>query len=155
MQRYGDQILPASPRFYKNKAKNAQEAHECIRPTSISKDAKQLKLSDTDQFKLYDLIWKRTISCQMESAKLERTSVDIQSQDKEVTLRATGQVVLFEGFLKVYEESRDDVEQSDDENRLPQMSKGENIEKISIAPEQHFTQPPPRYTEASLVKKME
>ena len=154
-QRYGDQFLPASPRFYKNKAKNAQEAHECIRPTSISKDAKQLKLSDADQFKLYDLIWKRTISCQMESAKLERTSVDIQSPDKEVTLRATGQVVLFEGFLKVYEESRDDVEQSDDENRLPQMSKGENIEKLSIDPEQHFTQPPPRYTEASLVKKME
>ncbi len=154
-QRYGDQFLPASPRFYKNKAKNAQEAHECIRPTSISKDAKQLKLSDADQFKLYDLIWKRTISCQMESAKLERTSVDIQSPDKEVTLRATGQVVLFEGFLKVYEESRDDVEQSDDENRLPQMSKGENIEKLSIDPEQHFTQPLPRYTEASLVKKME
>ena len=91
----------------------------------------------------------------MESAKLERTSVDIQSPDKEVTLRATGQVVLFEGFLKVYEESRDDVEQSDDENRLPQMSKAENIEKLSIDPEQHFTQPPPRYTEASLVKKME
>ena len=154
-QRYGDKFLPASPRFYKNKAKNAQEAHECIRPTSISKDAKQLKLSDADQFKLYDLIWKRTISCQMESAKLERTSVDIQSPDKEVTLRANGQVVLFEGFLKVYEESRDDVEQSDDENRLPQMSKGENIEKLSIDPEQHFTQPPPRYTEASLVKKME
>ena len=154
-QRYGDQFLPASPRFYKNKAKNAQEAHECIRPTSISKDAKQLKLSDADQFKLYDLIWKRTISCQMESAKLERTSVDIQSPDKQVTLRANGQVVLFEGFLKVYEESRDDVEQSDDENRLPQMSKGENIEKLSIDPEQHFTQPPPRYTEASLVKKME
>ena len=154
-QRYGDQFLPASPRFYKNKAKNAQEAHECIRPTSISKDAKQLKLSDADQFKLYDLIWKRTISCQMESAKLERTSVDIQSPDKEVILRANGQVVLFEGFLKVYEESRDDVEQSDDENRLPQMSKGENIEKLSIDPEQHFTQPPPRYTEASLVKKME
>tara|TARA_B100000524_G_scaffold87378_1_gene40577 strand:- start:151 stop:2643 length:2493 start_codon:yes stop_codon:yes gene_type:complete len=154
-QRYGDKFLPASPRFYKNKAKNAQEAHECIRPTSISKDAKQLKLSDADQFKLYDLIWKRTISCQMESAKLERTSVDIQSPDNEVTLRANGQVVLFEGFLKVYEESRDDVEQSDDENRLPQMSKGENIEKLSIDPEQHFTQPPPRYTEASLVKKME
>ena len=91
----------------------------------------------------------------MESAKLERTSVDIQSPDKEVILRANGQVVLFEGFLKVYEESRDDVEQSDDENRLPQMSKGENIEKLSIDPEQHFTQPPPRYTEASLVKKME
>ena len=114
-----------------------------------------MKLSDTDQFKLYDLIWKRTISCQMESAKLERTSIDIQSPDKQVTLRANGQVVLFEGFLKVYEESRDDVEQSDDENRLPQMSKGENIEKLSIDPEQHFTQPPPRYTEASLVKKME
>ena len=154
-ERYGEQYLPPSPRFYKNKAKNAQEAHECIRPTSLSKDSKQLKLSDPDQFKLYDLIWKRTISCQMESAKLERTSVDIQSPDREVTLRANGQVVLFEGFLKVYEESRDDSEQSDGENRLPQMSQGENIEKLSIDPEQHFTQPPPRYTEASLVKRME
>jgi DNA topoisomerase-1 len=154
-ERYGEQYLPPSPRFYKNKAKNAQEAHECIRPTSISKDSKQLKLSDPDQFKLYDLIWKRTISCQMESAKLERTSVDIQSPDREVTLRANGQVVLFEGFLKVYEESRDDSEQSDGENRLPQMSQGENVEKLSIDPEQHFTQPPPRYTEASLVKRME
>ena len=154
-ERYGDKFLPASPRFYKNKAKNAQEAHECIRPTSISRDAKQLKLSDTDQFKLYDLIWKRTISCQMESAKLERTSVDLQSLDKEVTLRANGQVVLFDGFLKVYEESSDDAEQLEDESRLPQMSKGENIEKLSVDPEQHFTQPPPRYTEASLVKKME
>lgn len=154
-ERYGEKFLPSSPRFYKNKAKNAQEAHECIRPTSISKDSKQLKLSDPDQFKLYDLIWKRTISCQMESAKLERTSVDIQSPDREVTLRANGQVVLFEGFLKVYEESRDDSEQSDGENRLPQMSQGENVEKLSINPEQHFTQPPPRYTEASLVKRME
>ena len=154
-ERYGDKFLPASPRFYKNKAKNAQEAHECIRPTSISRDAKQLKLSDTDQFKLYDLIWKRTISCQMESAKLERTSVDLQSLDKEVTLRANGQVVLFDGFLKVYEESSDDAEQSEDESRLPQMSEGENIDKLSVDPEQHFTQPPPRYTEASLVKKME
>jgi DNA topoisomerase-1 len=154
-ERYGEKFLPSSPRFYKNKAKNAQEAHECIRPTSISKDSKQLKLSDPDQFKLYDLIWKRTISCQMESAKLERTSVDLQSPDKEVTLRANGQVVLFEGFLKVYEESRDDAEQSDSENRLPQISQGENIEKLSIDPEQHFTQPPPRYTEASLVKRME
>ena len=86
----------------------------------------------------------------MATAKLERTSVDIQSADKEVTLRANGQVVLFEGFLKVYEESRDDAEQSEDESRLPQMTQGENIEKISIDPEQHFTQPPPRYTEASL-----
>jgi DNA topoisomerase-1 len=154
-ERYGEQYLPPSPRFYKNKAKNAQEAHECIRPTSLSKDSKQLKLSDPDQFKLYDLIWKRTISCQMESAKLERTSIDIQSPDREVTLRANGQVVLFEGFLKVYEESRDDSEQSDGENRLPQMSQGENIEKLRINPEQHFTQPPPRYTEASLVKRME
>ena len=154
-ERYGEQYLPPSPRFYKNKAKNAQEAHECIRPTSLSKDSNQLKLSDPDQFKLYDLIWKRTISCQMESAKLERTSIDIQSPDREVTLRANGQVVLFEGFLKVYEESRDDSEQSDGENRLPQMSQGENIEKLRIDPEQHFTQPPPRYTEASLVKRME
>ncbi len=152
--RYGAQYVPDSPRMYKNKAKNAQEAHECIRPTDMTRDAAALKLSDDDQRKLYDLIWKRTLACQMEGARMERTTVDIASDDGQVELRATGQVVLFDGFLRVYEEGRDDVV-DDDDKRLPQIAEGEAATKKSIAPEQHFTQPPPRYTEATLVKKME
>ncbi len=153
--RYGAEYVPGSPRIYKNKAKNAQEAHECIRPTELTKDAAALKLKDDDQRKLYDLIWKRTIACQMEGARLERTTVEIGSADGQVGLRATGQVVLFDGFLRVYEEGRDDAVVDDDENRLPQVMQGENADKRSVTPEQHFTQPPPRYTEASLVKRME
>ncbi|SFA85811.1 DNA topoisomerase I [Poseidonocella pacifica] len=153
--RYGEQYVPKSPRMYKNKAKNAQEAHECIRPTDMTADAAALKLKEADQRKLYDLIWKRTLACQMEAARLERTTVDIASADGQVELRATGQVVLFDGFLKVYEEGRDDVVVDDDDKRLPQIHEGEPAEKKGITPEQHFTQPPPRYTEATLVKKME
>ena len=151
---YGKDYVPASPRLYKNKAKNAQEAHECIRPTDMMTKATDLQTSDADQRKLYDLIWKRTLACQMESARMERTTVDIGSADGQVELRATGQVVLFDGFLKVYEEGRDDVEDEDD-NRLPQIDDGDAMVKRSVTPEQHFTQPPPRYTEATLVKRME
>ena len=151
--RFGADYVPKEPRIYKNKAKNAQEAHECIRPTDMTKDAKALKL-DADQAKLYDLIWKRTLACQMESARLERTTVEIGSDDGQVGLRANGQVVLFDGFLKVYEEGRDDVVDEDDK-RLPQIHQGDAMDKRSVTPEQHFTQPPPRYTEATLVKKME
>ncbi len=153
-RRYGDAYVPKSPRMYKNKAKNAQEAHECIRPTDMGADPDRLRLADADQRKLYDLIWKRTIACQMEAARLERTTVEIGSRDGQVGLRATGQVVLFDGFLKVYEEGRDDVE-GDDDRRLPQMAEGDALEKRNVTPEQHFTQPPPRYTEATLVKRME
>ena len=154
--RYGADYVPSSPRMYKNKAKNAQEAHECIRPTEITKDAAALKLADADQRKLYDLIWKRTIACQMAAAKLERTTVDITSQDQQVVLRANGQVVLFDGFMRVYEEGRDDAPTGDDDDkRLPQVMQGEALAKGDITPEQHFTQPPPRYTEATLVKRME
>ncbi|MHA7873844.1 type I DNA topoisomerase [Roseivivax sp.] len=152
--RYGAEYVPSSPRMYKNKAKNAQEAHECIRPTDMTKDAAALGLRDADQKKLYDLIWKRTLACQMEAARLERTTVEIGSRDEQVGLRATGQVVLFDGFMRVYEEGRDDVV-DDDDKRLPQISEGDTPEKRGITPEQHFTQPPPRYTEATLVKKME
>ncbi|KZY50142.1 type I DNA topoisomerase [Sulfitobacter sp. KE29] len=151
--RFGADYVPKEPRIYKNKAKNAQEAHECIRPTDMTKDAKALKL-DADQAKLYDLIWKRTLACQMESARLERTTVEIGSDDAQVGLRANGQVVLFDGFLRVYEEGRDDVVDEDDK-RLPQIHQGDAMDKRSVTPEQHFTQPPPRYTEATLVKKME
>jgi len=152
--RYGAQYVPGSPRIYKNKAKNAQEAHECIRPTEMTMDAVALRITDPDQRKLYDLIWKRTLASQMEAARLERTTVDIASKDGQVELRATGQVVLFDGFLKIYEEGRDDVA-DDDENRLPQISTGEAAKKQGVTPEQHFTQPAPRYTEATLVKRME
>ena len=153
--RYGAEYVPGSPRIYKNKAKNAQEAHECIRPTDMTRDAAALKLTDADQRKLYDLIWKRTLACQMESARLERTTVDIGSQDGQVGLRATGQVVLFDGFLRVYEEGRDDDATEDDDKRLPQIAQGDAMAKRNVTPEQHFTQPPPRYTEATLVKRME
>ena len=152
--RVGKDYVPSEPRVYKNKAKNAQEAHECIRPTEMTADADSLRLTDADQKKLYDLIWKRTLACQMESARLERTTVEIGSRDGQVGLRANGQVVLFDGFLKVYEEGRDDVEE-DDDKRLPQIAQGDPLAKQTITPEQHFTQPPPRYTEATLVKRME
>ncbi|MEP1356455.1 MAG: type I DNA topoisomerase [Tateyamaria sp.] len=153
--RYGADYIPDKPRVYKNKAKNAQEAHECIRPTDMAKDADALKIIDADQRKLYDLIWKRTLACQMEGARLERTTVEIGSDDGQVGLRATGQVVLFDGFLRVYEEGRDDEVVDDDDKRLPQLSQGEAADKRGVTPEQHFTQPPPRYTEATLVKRME
>nr|WP_319247314.1 type I DNA topoisomerase [uncultured Celeribacter sp.] len=171
--RYGDQYVPSSPRIYKNKAKNAQEAHECIRPTDMFNAPDKLNLSDADQRKLYDLIWKRTIASQMEGAKLERTTVDIASDDREVVLRATGQVVVFDGFMAVYTEGRDDVEE-DDEGRLPQIMDGEAVKRVAdglraqaadkeaalsgdgaVLGLQHHTNPPPRYTEATLVKRME
>ena len=153
--RYGDSYVPANPRIYKNKAKNAQEAHECIRPTDMSVDAAKLARLEADQRKLYDLIWKRTLASQMESARMERTTVDVASADGQVELRATGQVVMFDGFMKVYEEGRDDTVVDDDDKRLPQIMQGEAADKKSVTPEQHFTQPPPRYTEATLVKRME
>ena len=151
--RFGGDYVPASPRMYKNKAKNAQEAHECIRPTDMSRSPEKLKLAD-DQWKLYDLIWKRTIASQMAAARMERTVVDIASKDGEVVLRANGQVVTFDGFLKVYDQGRDDDE-GDDGARLPQLMQGEATKKQDVTPDQHFTQPPPRYTEATLVKRME
>ncbi|MBO9477376.1 type I DNA topoisomerase [Shimia sp. R11_0] len=152
---YGADYVPKEPRIYKNKAKNAQEAHECIRPTDMMRKPADLKVSEDDQRKLYDLIWKRTLACQMAGARMERTTVDIASSDKQVELRATGQVVLFDGFMRVYEEGRDDQVVDDDDKRLPQIMEGEAMAKRSVTPDQHFTQPPPRYTEATLVKRME
>jgi DNA topoisomerase-1 len=152
-RRFGASYVPDSPRLYKNKAKNAQEAHECIRPTDMASAPDSLRL-EADQKKLYDLIWKRTLASQMSAARLERTTVDVASPDGQVELRATGQVVLFDGFLKVYEEGRDD-DGDEDSARLPQIMQGEPAEKRSVAPNQSFTQPPPRYTEATLVKRME
>ncbi|MDR0809637.1 MAG: type I DNA topoisomerase [Gemmobacter sp.] len=151
--RFGAAYVPDSPRMYKNKAKNAQEAHECIRPTEMSAAPETLRLSEADQRKLYDLIWKRTIASQMAAARLERTTVDLVSPDGQVGLRSTGQVVMFDGFLRVYDEGRDEEEEG--EGRLPQIMQGEPAEKRRVTPEQHFTQAPPRYTEATLVKRME
>jgi len=152
-KRFGAAYVPDAPRIYKNKAKNAQEAHECIRPTDMAADPDSLRLADADQRKLYDLIWKRTLASQMASARMERTTVDILSPDQQVGFRATGQVVQFDGFLKVYDEGRDD--EDEDEGRLPQLASGETLDKRAVTPNQHFTQAPPRYTEATLVKRME
>jgi DNA topoisomerase-1 len=151
-RRFGADYVPESPRMYKNKAKNAQEAHECIRPTDMGLGPEKIRVEE-DQRKLYDLIWKRTISSQMAAARLERTAVDVASPDGEVAFRANGQVVLFDGYLKVYDQGRDD--EDDEEGRLPQVMQGEALAKGGVTPEQHFTQPPPRYTEATLVKRME
>jgi DNA topoisomerase I len=155
-KRFGKAYVPDSPRMYKNKAKNAQEAHECIRPTDMGLGPDKIRVED-DQRKLYDLIWKRTIASQMAAARMERTAVDITSPDGQVGFRANGQVVLFDGYLKVYDQGRDDRQDGDedDEGRLPQLMQGEALAKDAVTQDQHFTQPPPRYTEATLVKRME
>jgi len=154
-EQYGHKFKPTSPRVYKNKAKNAQEAHECIRPTNITISSETLINLDQDQRRLYELIWKRTIASQMSSAKIERTTIDIHSPDEQIELRSTGQIVRFDGFLKIYEEGQDDTLIDDDDKLLPPMAIKDKLTKIDISSNQHFTQPPPRYTEATLVKKME
>lgn len=154
---YGNAYVPDAPRQYQAKAKNAQEAHEAIRPTDMSRrpDSMSRKL-DTDQARLYELIWKRTIASQMESAELERTTVDITAKagTRTLELRATGQVVKFDGFLALYQEGRDD-EEDEDSRRLPAMSPNDALKRQSLSVTQHFTEPPPRFSEASLVKRME
>ena len=175
--RFGVAYVPKSPRMYKNKAKNAQEAHECIRPTDMARGPEAARISEADQRRLYELIWKRTLASQMEAARMERTTVEIEGARGEVGLRATGQVMLFDGFLRVYDEGRDD-EGDEDGRRLPAIAEGEaarlvaaayaaEVEKAedanafaaspdgAVLGRQHHTQPPPRYTEATLVKRME
>jgi DNA topoisomerase-1 len=149
--------LPAVPRAYSTKAKNAQEAHEAIRPTDIFRVPAAMKsYLSGDDFRLYELIWKRTLASQMESARFERTTVDILAEagGRKLDLRATGQVVLFDGFLALYQETDEDAE-DEDSKRLPAMKPGESVAKKSIAATQHFTEPPPRFTEATLIKRME
>lgn len=155
---YGAKYVPSSPRQYVSKSKNAQEAHEAIRPTDLSRrPADVRKLLEPDQAKLYELIWLRTIASQMESAELERTTVDIVAKvaARLLELRATGTVVKFDGFLTLYNEDQDDKSDDEDSSRLPAMSAGEALAKREISATQHFTEPPPRYSEASLVKRME
>ena len=155
---YGDKYVPAQPRVYKSKAKNAQEAHEAVRPTDLNRKPDDIASHlDEDQRKLYALIWKRTLASQMESAVLDQVAVDINAADKQVTLRATGSVIAFDGFYRVYREGSDETDKtgSGDDRILPAMNEGEGVERGEVTPEQHFTQPPPRFSEASLVKTME
>ncbi len=149
-QRYDSGYVPDKPRVYVTKAKNAQEAHEAIRPTDFGRD----RAGSGDHGRLYELIFKRALASQMASARLERTSVDLAEGTGQHVLRATGQVVLFPGFLALYEEGRDDPE-DEESRRLPRLGEGDSPHKKAVHAEQHFTQPPPRYSEASLVKKME
>ncbi len=155
---YGDNYLPSSPRLYRSTAKNAQEAHEAIRPTDLFRKPEDVTgRLDRDQARLYELIWKRTVACQMESAVFDQVTVDIMSPDRAITLRSTGQIQVFDGFLRVYQEDRDDAPEGEDSEtrRLPSLAERDALERRSVSPDQHFTQPPPRYTEASLVKKLE
>ncbi|UOK70474.1 type I DNA topoisomerase [Ancylobacter polymorphus] len=155
---YGERYVPSAPRKYTAKAKNAQEAHEAIRPTDLSRRPKDvIRQLEPDQAKLYELIWLRTIASQMESAELERTTVDIDAKagGRALELRATGTVIKFDGFLTLYREGSDDDEDDEESRRLPSMAAGEALASKGIKADQHFTEPPPRYSEASLVKRME
>ena len=158
----GNRYLPSTPRAYKSKAANAQEAHEAIRPTSAKRHPDAMrKYLDSDQLKLYELIWKRTVACQMVSAELDKTAVDIADKNGAVIMRASGSVIVFDGFLSLYKEGRDDTSESpspddDDSNTiLPAMASGESLTTHDVDGTQHFTQPPPRFTDASLIKRME
>jgi DNA topoisomerase-1 len=156
-QAFGEDYLPGAPREYASRAKNAQEAHEAIRPTDVSRTPEKLAryLSEA-QRKLYELIWKRAVASQMQSAELDQTSVELVEKTGRTKLRATGSVIAFDGFLRLYREDTDDAAQEDDETRiLPPLREGEPVKRHEVTATQHFTQPPPRYSEASLVKKLE
>jgi DNA topoisomerase I len=150
---YGKEYVPEKARIYSTKAKNAQEAHEAIRPTSLGRNPGKLRL-EGDLGRLYELIWKRMIASQMEAARIEDTNINLDSSDGQTGLRATGRVVTFPGYLAVYEEGKDDPE-DEESGRLPQVADGAAATVRSAKADQHFTEPPPRYSEASLVKKME
>jgi DNA topoisomerase I len=154
-EEFGARYLPAEPRVYRAPAKNAQEAHEAIRPTDMGRRPGDVAGHlDNDQRRLYELIWKRTVASQMASALLDQVSVDITDPSGRIRFHATGSVVVFDGFLKLYQEDRDDAEE-EEARRLPNMREKEHLTRGAVTPNQHFTQPPPRYTEASLVKKLE
>nr|AID69676.1 DNA topoisomerase I [uncultured organism] len=160
--RFGERYLPEKPRLYTSKAKNAQEAHEAIRPTGFDRAPEDLKrFLDADQLRLYDLIWKRATASQMASAEIERTTVEIIATNdaRNATLRATGSVIRFDGFIAAYTDAKEDGEQSDgdddEDGRLPEINAAEKMAREKINATQHFTEPPPRYSEATLIKKME
>ncbi len=150
---YGKEYLPEGPRRYTSKAKNAQEAHEAVRPTDFSRRPGDVSM-EPDMARLYELIWKRAVASQMEAAQLERTTVEIPSTDGRVALRATGQVVKFDGFLTLYQEGQDEKD-DEDGGRLPAMKAGDTPKLTDAVHTQHFTEPPPRFSEASLVKRLE
>jgi DNA topoisomerase-1 len=152
---FGANYLPAAPREYTSKAKNAQEAHEAIRPTDVSRTPDHIVHGlNHDQRRLYELIWKRAVASQMQSAELDQVSVDVVD-GKGVKMRANGSIVAFDGFLKLYREDTDDASEEEDNRMLPPMSERDPLKRQKVDASQHFTQPPPRYSEASLVKKME
>ena len=156
--KFGETYLPEQPRVYKSKVKNAQEAHEAIRPTDIFRTPESVsEYLDDEEARLYELIWKRTVACQMESAVLDQVAVDIANADGKVVLHATGSIITFDGFLKLYREELEDDERDaqDEERRLPPLKEGDALKLDTVTPNQHFTQPPPRFTEASLVKRLE
>src|SRR3954447_8843954 len=153
---FGGRYLPEQPRVYRSPAKNAQEAHEAIRPTDMARKPEEAaRHLDNDQRRLYELVWKRTVASQMASALLDQASVDIADPTGRIRLHATGSVMLFDGFLKLYQEDRDDAGDEEEGRRLPNMREQERLVRGAVTPSQHFTTPPPRYTEASLVKKLE
>jgi DNA topoisomerase-1 len=157
-KQYGKDYVPEAPRQYQNKSKNAQEAHEAVRPTDPNRlPADVSRTLDRDQARLYELIWNRAVASQMQAAELERTTVDISAKvgSRNIELRATGQVVKFDGFLTLYQEGQDEAAEDDESRRLPAMSEGEALAKQAINSTQHFTEPPPRYSEAALGKRME
>ncbi len=154
-KKYGARYVPGSIRAYTNNNANAQEAHEAVRPTSFSRTPEEVaRYLDADSAKLYELVWKRAVASQMESAEQERTTVDVLSADGKITLRATGTVTLFDGFLTLYLEGQDD-DTDEDGSKLPKVAAGDKTKVETVTPAQHFTEPPPRYSEASLVKKLE
>ena len=155
---FGQSYLPEKPRLYSAKAKNAQEAHEAIRPTDFSRTPASVKqYLDADQFRLYDVIWKRAIASQMQPAEIERTTVEIEATNgsRAATLRAVGSVIRFDGFLSAYTEQKDEDSEDEESRRLPEIRSGETLARETINATQHTTEPPPRYSEASLIKKME
>jgi DNA topoisomerase-1 len=155
---YGDRYLPEKPRFYSTKAKNAQEAHEAVRPTDFRRTPAQVrKYLEADQARLYEIVWKRAIASQMQPAEIERTTVEIEAANgaRTANLRAVGSVVRFDGFLAAYTEQKDEDAEDEDARRLPEIKPGEALSRKSVTVTQHTTEPPPRYSEASLIKKME
>ena len=154
--RYGDNYLPGAPRIYTSKAKNAQEAHEAIRPTDLSRTPDDVaRYVDSDEARLYEIIWQRTLACQMENALLDQVAIDIAAHDGKATFRANGSIVAFDGFMKAYAEGKEDDAEDDGSRRLPPIKDKEALKHGDVTPEQHFTQPPPRYSEATLVKRLE
>ncbi|MGM0552240.1 MAG: DNA topoisomerase I [Pseudomonadota bacterium] len=155
-ERYGANNVPDSPRQYKTKSKNAQEAHEAIRPTSVRRLPNEVRARlSSDQARLYDLIWKRTVACQMIHATFDTVAADLVPGDTEHRFRATGSTLVDPGFIAVYQEGRDDASDDDEDKRLPEMAEGDTVKLNEVTADQHFTEPPPRYTEASLVKTLE